>query len=60
VKIKITLKDEENSFSTYDANDLRAILQDRAKKALSEDSYSDSAIAKSAAVISRNTGNAPL
>jgi len=57
-KVQDALKEEEISFSTYDANELRAILHDRAEKALSEDSYSDSAIAKAAAVAGRDAGSA--
>jgi orc1/cdc6 family replication initiation protein len=57
-KVQDALKEEEISFSTYDANELRAILHDRAEKALSDDSYSNSAIAKAAAVAGRDTGSA--
>ena len=57
-KVQDALKEEEISFSTYDANELRAILHDRAEKALSDESYSNSAIAKAAAVAGRDTGSA--
>jgi len=57
-KVQDALKEEEISFSTYDANELRTILTDRAQKALAEDAYDQSAIAKAAAVAGRDTGSA--
>lgn len=57
-KVQDALKEEEISFSTYDANELRTILTDRAEKALAPDACEQSAIAKAAAVAGRDTGSA--
>jgi orc1/cdc6 family replication initiation protein len=57
-KVKDTLQEDEISFPTYDANELRTILHDRAEKALVEDGYDDSAVAKAAALAAQDTGSA--
>lgn len=57
-KTKDTLREEEISFSTYDANELCTILYDRAEKALVEDSYTDGAVGKAAALAAQDTGSA--
>lgn len=57
-KVKDTLREDEISFSTYDANELRTILYDRAEKALIDDAYTDGAIGRAAAVAAKDTGSA--
>ncbi len=57
-KVKDTLQEDEISFSTYDANELRTILHDRAKKAIVEDGYDNSAVANAAAIAAQDTGSA--
>lgn len=57
-KVKDSLMEEEISFSTYDAVELRTILQDRAAMALVEDGYEDGALAKCAAHAAKDSGSA--
>lgn len=57
-KVKDTLMETEISFSPYDANELRNILEHRAKKAFHEDAFNQSAIAKAAAIAAQDMGNA--
>ncbi|WP_226010421.1 orc1/cdc6 family replication initiation protein [Halomicrobium salinisoli] len=57
-KVKDTLMETEISFSPYSADELRAILEERAEKAIREDGYDSSAIAKAAALSARDMGNA--
>ncbi|MFC4451317.1 Cdc6/Cdc18 family protein [Halorussus aquaticus] len=57
-KVKDTLREEEISFSTYDATELRTILYDRAEKALVDDGYTDGAVGKAAALAAQDTGSA--
>lgn len=57
-KVKDTLMETEISFSPYSADELRAILKERAENALMEDGYDSSAIAKAAALAARDMGNA--
>ena len=57
-KVKDTLREEEISFSTYDANELRTILYDRAEKALVDDAYTDGAVGKAAGLAAQDTGSA--
>jgi len=57
-KVKDTLRETEISFSPYDANELRAILESRAEKAFVEGAVSKGAISKAAALSARDVGNA--
>lgn len=57
-KVKDTLREEEISFSVYDAKELRTILHDRASKALADDASTDAAVGKAAAVAAKDTGSA--
>jgi orc1/cdc6 family replication initiation protein len=57
-KVKDTLREEEISFSVYDANELRTILYDRADKALVDGGYTDGAVGKAAALAAQDTGSA--
>ncbi|RLM89867.1 cell division control protein Cdc6 [Halobellus sp. Atlit-38R] len=57
-KVKDTLMEKEIGFSPYDANELRSILTNRAEKAIIEDAYEESAIARCAATAAKDTGSA--
>ncbi|ACV47928.1 MULTISPECIES: orc1/cdc6 family replication initiation protein [Halomicrobium] len=57
-KVKDTLMETEISFSPYSADELRAILEERAENALKDDGYDSSAIAMAAALAARDMGNA--
>lgn len=57
-KVKDTLMEKEIAFSPYDAGELRSILTTRAKKALIEGAWNDSAIKLAAANAAKDTGSA--
>jgi orc1/cdc6 family replication initiation protein len=57
-KVKDSLQEDEISFATYDANELRTILRDRAEKGLKPDAWTEGAIAKAAALAARDSGSA--
>jgi orc1/cdc6 family replication initiation protein len=57
-KVRDTLMEREVSFSPYDAPELESILTERAKKALHDDAYDDSAIRLCAALAAKDTGAA--
>lgn len=57
-KVKDTLMETEISFSPYSADELRTILRKRAEKALIDDAWDSSAVAKAAALAARDEGNA--
>jgi len=57
-KVKDTLMETEISFSAYDADELAAILRERAEKAFIDGAYDGSAIAWASAVSARDMGNA--
>ncbi len=57
-KAQDTLMEDEISFPTYNANELRTILNQRVKLAFKKDACDKSAIAKAAAIAAQDTGNA--
>ena len=57
-KVKDTLMETEISFSPYDAQELREILEHRAERAFVEGACDTSAIAKAAALAAQDMGNA--
>ena len=57
-KVKDTLCEEEIHFSPYNAPELEAILQKRAKGALYEDAVDDAVISLCAAIAAQDTGSA--
>jgi len=57
-KVKDTLCEEEIHFSPYNAPELEAILQKRAKGALYEDAVDDAVVSLCAAIAAQDTGSA--
>ncbi len=57
-KVQSSFQEDEIRFSTYNADELRGILEERAKLAFYHDTYDDSALALAAAVASKDTGSA--
>jgi orc1/cdc6 family replication initiation protein len=57
-KVKGTLMETEISFSPYDADELRSILDFRADQAFVDDVCEEAAIAKAAAIAAQDMGNA--
>lgn len=57
-KVKDTLRETEISFSPYDANELRTILNTRAEKAFINGAVTQGAIARAAANAAKDVGNA--
>nr|WP_082682237.1 orc1/cdc6 family replication initiation protein [Haloferax profundi] len=57
-KVKDTLMENEISFSPYNAEELRAILQNRADRAFVDGACDESAIARAAAIAAKDMGNA--
>ncbi|GAD53371.1 origin of replication recognition protein / Cell division control protein 6 [Halarchaeum acidiphilum MH1-52-1] len=57
-KVKDTLCEREINFSQYDAEQLFAILEQRATKALRPDTYDAAALRKTAAIAARDRGSA--
>ncbi|MUV57166.1 ORC complex protein Cdc6/Orc1 [Halogeometricum rufum] len=57
-KVRDTLMEKEISFSPYDANELRSILDKRAEKAFRDGACSESAIQLCAALAAQDTGGA--
>ncbi|GGN23598.1 orc1/cdc6 family replication initiation protein [Halarchaeum nitratireducens] len=57
-KVRDTLMETEISFGSYDAEELRTILSDRAERAFVEGTCDEAAIAKAAALAARDMGNA--
>ncbi|MDJ1434796.1 orc1/cdc6 family replication initiation protein [Halostagnicola sp. A-GB9-2] len=57
-KVRDTLMEREISFRPYHADELRTILNDRAKRAFAEGSWDDSAVAMAAAIAAKDQGNA--
>lgn len=57
-KVRDALNEDEIAFSTYTANELETILQDRAEKAIADDAFDTSALRLAAALAAKDNGSA--
>jgi cell division control protein 6 len=57
-KVRDALNEDEIAFSTYQSGELRAIVRDRAEKALVDDAFDESALRLAAAIAAKDNGSA--